>query len=307
MKRYVLGRLAQAVVVIFFMSFIVFSLARAGGDPVALMAPPEWSIEEMNKLRAQLGLDQPWYVQYGIFLSNAVQGDFGTSIRTGRPAIELVMGRLPATIQLSIASLLISVLLAIPIGVYSAIKKGGVLDAIGRLTAVLGQSMPSFWLGLLFIYIFAVTLRVLPVGGESGGKYIVLPALTLGWYAVAGIMRLMRSSMLDVLSTEYVKLARAKGLSERVVIWKHALKNALLPVLTFISILFVAHLGGSVVTETVFGWPGVGLLLIQAVNWRDFPIIQTVVIVLSILYVLTNLIVDIAYAYLNPKIRYGRR
>ncbi|MFC1930309.1 ABC transporter permease [Chloroflexota bacterium] len=307
MTRYIVGRLFQAVVVVLFMSILIFLLARASGDPIDLLAPVDWTEEEIQQLRTQLGLDKPLHIQYGIFFKNALHGDFGDSLRTGRPAIELVAKRLPASLWLAITSMLVSIAFGVPIGVYSAMKKGGALDTIGRMIAVLGQSMPLFWLGLLLVFVFSVLLGVLPTGGDVGWKYIILPAFTLGFYAVAGVMRLTRSSMLDVLNTEYIKLARAKGLSESVIIWKHALKNALLPVLTFILILFTMHLGGAVVVETVFSWPGVGLLLIEAVGWRDFPIMQTIVIMLSSLFVLSNLLVDITYAYLNPKIRFGTR
>ncbi len=200
----------------------------------------------------------------------------------------------------------LSLLIALPCGVYAAVRRGRLLDLVVRTVAVLGQSMPAFWLGMMLILVFGLYLGVLPLGGRTGPTSVILPAITLGYFFVAGIARLTRSSMLDILDSEYVKLARIKGLSERTVIWKHAFKNALLPVVTYTSIMFVAMIGGAVVTETVFSWPGIGQLVIQAVNWRDFPLVQGIVLVIAVMYITANLAVDIIYAYLNPKIRYIR-
>ncbi|MFC1870502.1 ABC transporter permease, partial [Chloroflexota bacterium] len=287
-------------------SFLVFFLARQLGDPLVLMLG-EYSTEHDRELMAAaLGLDKPFMVQYQIFLGNALHGDFGTSLRGGRPALELVLERFPATAELAVAGLLIALIIGVPVGVYAAVKRGTVIDMVARVFAICGQSIPIYWLGLMLILVFAVWLRLLPSAGRGGLEHLILPALTMGYYVVAGVMRLVRSSMLDVLSTEYIKFTRIKGLSERLVIWKHALRNAAIPVLTYVVMLFVMLLAGAVLTEVVFGWPGVGRLLMSSVQHRDFPVIQTVVILLSGFYLGANLIVDLLYAYLNPKIRFQR-
>ena len=306
MLRFVAERIAQAIVCLLVVSAIVFVLTRLTGDPVVLMLGDGSTEQDRQNLQKEMGLDQPLPVQYLAYLSKAVRGDFGQSIRTKRPALELVLERFPATLQLGLVSMAISLVLALLIGVNSAVHRGTALDHVGRLIAVLGQSLPSFWLGLILILVFAVWLRLLPTGGSGEWRHFILPAVTLGWYNVAVIMRLTRSSMLDVLGAEYVKLARAKGLSESAVIWKHAFRNAALPVVTFSSIVLVVMLGGAVVTETVFAWPGVGRLLMEAITWRDFPLVQTGVLLMSGLYVGVNLLVDLLYGYLNPRIRLER-
>jgi len=304
--RFVLERIAQAIVCLLVVSAIVFLLTRLTGDPVVLMLGDGSTEQDRLNLQKDMGLDQPLPVQYLAYLSKAVRGDFGQSIRTKRPALELVLERLPATLQLGLVSMAISLVLALLLGVNSAVHRGTALDHVGRLIAVLGQSLPSFWLGLILILVFAVWLRLLPTGGSGELRHLILPAVTLGWYNVAVIMRLTRSSMLDVLGAEYIKLARAKGLSESAVIWKHAFRNAALPVVTFSSIVLVVMLGGAVVTESVFAWPGVGRLLMEAITWRDFPLVQTGVMLMSALYVGVNLLVDLLYGYLNPRIRLER-
>jgi len=306
MKRYILMRLGQAILSILAVSVIVFLLARLSGDPLDLLMSIDSTPEQRAATSAHLGLDKPLPVQYGIFLGHALKGDFGTSIRTGRPTVDLIWERLPATLQLAAVAMLIALVISVPIGVYSAKRRGGFFDFVARMLAVLGQSMPSFWLGILLIYLFAVTLGWLPVAGRDGVSHLILPAVALGWGISAGIMRLTRSSMLEVLDTDYVKLARIKGVSEQKVIWKHAFKNAALPVLTYSAMIFVFILGSAVVIETVFAWPGVGRMVVEAVTTRDFPIVQTVVMLLCALFIFTNLIVDILYGYLNPKIRYSR-
>jgi peptide/nickel transport system permease protein len=287
-------------------SVIVFLLGRLSGDPLDLLLPIDATEEDRAILSEHLGLDKPLPVQWGIFIENALQGDFGRSVRTGRPTMDMVAERFPATLQLSLAAILISLVISLPIGVYSAVRRGGFLDFVARMMAVLGQSVPSFWLGIMLIYLFAVTLGWLPSAGRDGLSHLALPAITLGWGISAGIMRLTRSSMLEVLDTDYVKLARIKGIPEFKVIWKHAFKNAALPVLTYSAMIFVVILGGTVVTETVFAWPGVGRLVVESAVSRDFPVVQTVVMLLCGLFIIANLAVDILYSYLNPKIRYGR-
>jgi peptide/nickel transport system permease protein len=306
LQRYILGRLVQSIASMVVVSMVVFALVRLSGDPIRIMAPPEASEEDVALMRSYLGLDRPWPVQYWNFISRAVQGDFGKSVRFRRPAMELIAERYGATLELGGLAVLIVVVVALPVGVYSAVKRGTALDYIARGFAALGQAVPPFWLGLLLVLLFGVLLHLLPTSGRGTPLHVILPGITLGWFAVAGLMRLTRSSMLDVLGTEYVKLARIKGLPERQVIWKHAFKNAALPVVTFGALLFVALLNGSIIVETVFSWPGLGLLVIEAVDSRDYPIVQAVVMCLSAMYIGMNLLVDVLYAYLNPKIRYSQ-
>jgi len=296
-QRYVVGRLLQSLVSMVVVSLVVFTLVRLSGDPIQIMAPPEASQADIERMRAYLGLDRPWAVQYWTFISHAVRGDFGTSVRFRRPAMELIAERYGATLELGGLAVLIVIAVALPVGVYAAVRRGTALDYTARALAALGQAVPPFWLGLLLVLVFGVLLRWLPTSGRGTPLHVLLPGITLGWFAVAGLMRLTRSSMLDVLGSEYVKLARIKGLPERTVIWKHAFKNA--------ALLFVALLNGSIIVETVFGWPGLGLLVIEAVDSRDYPIVQAVVMCLSAMYIGVNLLVDVLYAYLNPKIRYA--
>jgi peptide/nickel transport system permease protein len=306
MQRYLAGRILQAIVSMLVVSLVVFVLARLTGDPLEIMMPAEATKEDIAMMRAYLGLDRPWPVQYWNFLTRALQGDFGKSVRFRRPAMELIAERYGATLELGGLAVLIVIAVALPVGVYAAVRRGTALDYLARGFAALGQAVPPFWLGLLLVLLFGVLLRLLPTSGRGSPLHVVLPGITLGWFAVAGLMRLTRSSMLDVLGTEYVKLARIKGLPERQVIWKHAFKNAALPVVTFGALLFVALLNGSIIVETVFSWPGLGLLVIEAVDSRDYPIVQGVVLCLSAMYIGVNLLVDVLYAYLNPRIRYSQ-
>jgi peptide/nickel transport system permease protein len=304
-QRYLIGRFLQSIVSIFVVSLVVFALVRLSGDPVQIMMPAEASQKDIDLMRASLGLDRPWAVQYWRFATRAIQGDFGKSVRFRRPAMDLIAERYAATLELGGLAVLIVIVVALPVGVYAAVRRGTALDYTARAFAALGQAVPPFWLGLVLVLIFGVMLHLLPTSGRGTPLHVLLPGITLGWFAVAGLMRLTRSSMLDVLGSEYVKLARIKGLPERQVIWKHAFKNAALPVVTFAALLFVALLNGSIIVETVFGWPGLGLLVIEAVDSRDYPIVQAVVLILSTMYIGVNLLVDVLYAYLNPKIRYS--
>jgi peptide/nickel transport system permease protein len=304
-QRFLVGRLLQSIVSLFIVSVVVFALVRLSGDPVQIMMPAEASQADIDLMRASLGLDRPWAVQYWRFASRALQGDFGKSVRFRRPAMDLIAERYAATLELGGLAVLIVIAVALPVGVYAAVRRGTALDYTARAFAALGQAVPPFWLGLVLVLIFGVLLHLLPTSGRGTPLHVVLPGITLGWFAVAGLMRLTRSAMLDVLGSEYVKLARIKGLPERQVIWKHAFKNAALPVVTFAALLFVALLNGSIIVETVFGWPGLGLLVIEAVDSRDYPIVQAVVLILSGMYIGVNLLVDVLYAYLNPKIRYS--
>lgn len=306
MQRYILGRIIQSILCVFFISIAVFFVIRLAGDPVVLLIPADATPEDVAMLTSSLGLDKPLPVQYWIFISHAVTGDLGTSLRGGRSVMELILQRLPYSLLLGGVAMLFTVVVALPLGVYAAVRRGTTFDYIVRVFAVLGQSAPVFWTGLMLMLIFGVWLRILPAGGWSGPRSLILPAVTMAGVTMAGLMRLTRSSMLDVLSSEYVKMARIKGVSEPMVIWKHALKNALLPVVTLAVIMFVMSLTGAVVIEVVFAWPGMARLLMESLPQRDYPVIQGVVFLLSILYIGGNLLADVLYAYLNPRIRYQR-
>ena len=287
------------------MSLIVFSLARITGNPLDVMLPLEATAEDYERVSRHWGLDRPLATQYVIFLGKALQGDFGNSWKWhGHSAMGLVWQRLPATLQLAGVSLLISVVLAVPIGVLAAVMKGTPWDAGAKVIALLGQSLPAFWLGIVLMWIFAVHLGWFPTSGKGGLSHMILPAITLGWFQVAALMRLVRSSMLEVLDSEFVKLTRIKGLAEWKVVWKHCLRNAAIAPLTFFAIIAGVLMTGAVVTESVFSWPGTGLLVVDAVRARDFQVVQAVVIVFAGIFILTNLLVDILYAYLDPRIRY---
>ena len=305
MQRYILGRLVQAVVVIWGVTVIVFMLGRLGGDPAMLYAPTDATERDIEIVREDLGLDKPLVTQYVIFLGKALQGDMGYSFKWREPSLSLVLGRMPATIQLALAAMFITAIISLPIGVLSAVKRGSILDTFGRLFALLGQSMPTFWFGIMLMLIFAVIIPIFPTSGKGDLSNLVLPALTLGWFPVAAMMRLTRSGMLDVLDSEYIKMARAKGVPENMVVFKHALKNASIPVVTLFSLQILHLLSGAVIVETIFGWPGLGRLVIQAIRGGDFPVVQAGVFVASFTLVLINLIVDILYVYLDPRIRLG--
>jgi peptide/nickel transport system permease protein len=293
----------QSLLTLLVLSVIIFIVCRLTGDPVVLMLPDDASYEDVVQLRTALGLDRPLPVQYWRFLKNAVQGDFGRSIKGQVPVLDLIKDRFPNSIKLGLVSLLITVVLAFPLGVIAAVKKGTAVDTLANLIAVLGQSLPQFWVGIVLIQVFAVYLRWLPVAGTGSLWHYILPGFTLGWFLVAGIMRLLRSSMLDVLDSEFVKLARIKGVPGWVVVWKHALKNAIMPVLTFAAIYLAILITGAILVETVFAWPGLGQLIYQGIVYRDFPVIQAVVLLTAVIVVSINFIVDIAYAYLDPRIR----
>ncbi len=305
MQRYIIIRLVQSVFTLIGVSIIVFSLARLSGNPLDVLLPVEASDGDFKRISKLWGLDEPWYIQYFTFVKNASRGEFGPSFKwQGRTAMELVMHHLPATLQLAVISIGVSVLLAVPIGVMSAVKKGTFLDTGGKLIALLGQSLPSFWLAIVLIWIFAVQLGWFPTSGRGSFSHMILPAVALGWFSVASFMRLTRSSMLNVMDSEYIKLARIKGLKEWKVVWKHGLKNAAIPPLTVFGAIVVGQMTGSVTIETVFAWPGIGLLAIQAVNARDYQVIQAVTMFIAVLFIGVNLLIDILYAYVDPRIRY---
>lgn len=306
MQRYILTRIFYSCISLVLLSVTIFSLVRISGDPVILMAEPGAKEEDLQALRQEFGLDKPIYVQYGVWISKVVQGDFGKSLYYRVPAFELYMSRLPASIELMVVALAIATLLGIPIGIFAAVRVSTWLDSLSNIFANLGLALPSFFIGLAFILVFSVDLNWLPSSGSGTVKHIIMPAAALGWVLMASNMRLARSAMLEVLGSEYIKLARIKGLSERLVILKHAFKNALIPVLTFASIQLVLLMNGTVVVETIFAWPGIGRLLVEGISFRDFPIVQTTVLLTGLSIVGVNLIVDILYAYIDPRIHYGQ-
>jgi peptide/nickel transport system permease protein len=304
MQRYILKRLAQTLVTIWIVTLVVFMLTRITGDPVDLLLSPDASAEDRAVARKAWGLDQPVYVQYWRYVSGMMHGDFGTSIKWDEPTLNIFLERFGATVQLATFAMVVSATFGITIGVLSAKAPGGKIDTFGRAWALAGQSMPTFWVGIMLILIFAVWLRVLPTSGTGGFRHLILPGFTLGWYSMAAFTRLARSAMLNVLDSEFIKMCRIKGLPERMVIWKHAAKNASLPILTLFGVQFVQFLSGSLVTETVFAWPGVGRLAVWSVYSRDYPVVQTIVVIVSSGYLFVNLFIDILYAYIDPRIRY---
>jgi peptide/nickel transport system permease protein len=303
MTAYLLRRLAQSVLVLLGVSFVVFFILYLTGDPALLLLPPDATAEDIQTFREAMGFNDPFLVQYGRFLGGALRGDFGQSVRHGEPAFHLVVERLPATLELSGAALLVALLLAIPAGVVSAVRRNTALDYVATIVALLGQSMPTFWLGIMLILIFSVQFNFLPSSGRGGLEHLVLPAVTLGLFTTARITRLTRSGMLEVLNQDYIRTARAKGVNGSPVVWKHAFKNAAIPIVTIVGIELGTLLGGSVITETIFAWPGVGRLSVQAIYNRDYPVVQAAVFLLASTFVLVNLVVDVLYTCLDPRIR----
>ncbi|MFB3098158.1 MAG: ABC transporter permease [Dehalococcoidia bacterium] len=305
MQRYLVKRIFMALVTLFAVSLIIFILSRASGDPRHIYLDDYSTQADWDQLTITLGLDKPYYQQYGIFIQSALSGDFGESIKEGRPSMEIILERIPATLQLGLAAFIFSVLLGVPLGILSAVKRGSALDIIGKVVALIGQSAPVFWLGLMLMFLFAVKLEWVPPFGKQQVSSIILPAIALGWFYAAANMRLLRSAMLNVLDSEFVRLARAKGVSNNAVIWRHSLRNALIPVLTFAGVTLGGLVTGSVVVETVFAWPGLGRLAIEALLGNDYPLMQAVIIAFTLMYVLAALFVDIMYAYIDPRIRYA--
>lgn len=303
MKTFLIRRLLQSLIVLLGVSFVVFFILFLTGDPAAVMLPPEASAEDIQHFRDSMGFNDPFFVQYGRFLFGALQGNFGTSIRHGEPAFTLVVERLPATFELAGAALVIALALAVPAGIVSAVRRNTAVDYVSTVVALLGQSMPTFWLGIMLILFFSVQLQVLPSSGRGTWQHLVLPAFTLGLFTTARITRLTRSGMLEVLNQDYIRTARAKGVSDPPVVWKHALKNAAIPIVTIVGIELGTLLGGSVITETIFAWPGVGRLSVQAIYNRDYPVVQAAVFLLASTFIVVNLFVDLVYTYLDPRIR----
>ncbi len=303
MKTYLARRLLQSLLVLFGVSFVVFFILHLTGDPALVLLPPDASAEDVQRFREAMGFNDPFIVQYGRFLSGALRGDFGQSVRHGEPAFDLVVERMPATFELAGAALGVALVLAIPAGIISAVRRNTMLDYVSTVVALLGQSMPTFWLGIMLILVFSVQFNLLPSSGRGGLAHLILPAITLGLFTTARITRLTRSGMLEALNQDYIRTARAKGVGGPPVIWKHALKNAAIPIVTIVGIELGTLLGGSVITETIFAWPGVGRLSVQAIYNRDYRVVQAAVFLLSTTFVLVNLVVDMLYTYLDPRIR----
>ena len=305
MSRFLLSRFGQALVVLWGVCTIVFFLLHLSGDPAQLMLPPNASQEDVENLRHMLELDRPLQEQYVSYLVRLAHGDFGTSFRHRQPALQLIAERVPATVQLTLAALLVTILIALPLGTISALKRDTAVDGLSAFVALLGQCVPTFWLGLVLIMLFAVQWRIFPALGAGTPAHLVLPAITLGAYSAALTTRMLRSSLLDVLNQEFVRTAHAKGLTERLVLWRHVAPHAAIPVITVIALQVGQLLSGAIVTETVFNYPGMGLLVIQAISGRDFTVVQAFVILLAVVIVVLNLLVDIVYSVVDPRVRLG--
>jgi peptide/nickel transport system permease protein len=307
MKRYIFKRLRRGLITLWLTTLVVFMLVRLTGNPVDFLATPGMSQADIESIKEAYGFNRPIYVQYLIFMKSVCTGDFGKSMRWAqRDVLEMYMGRLPATVLLVGTALIFSMVLGLAFGVVSATRPESLVDRVVKVLAITGQSMPAFWLGLLFILLFTVYLGWLPSAGgpeRVGLKGLIMPAVSLGWFLVAANTRLVRSSMLDALDSDYIKMIRAKGMPNRVVIWKHALKNAALPIITLFAVNFALLLGGAVVTESIFAWPGIGRLLVESIFARDYTVIQTVVFFSATIIVIINTVVDLCYAWLDPRVR----
>ena len=311
MQRYIIGRFVQSIAIVIVIVLLVFFMGRLTGDPIELFAPEDASQEDIDRIRAYHGLDQPMHQQLLRFAASSAKGEFGRSTtQTASGAMDLVIERLPNTVRLGILAIIIALVISLPVGIISAVKRDTIVDRLGKLFAVTGQGMPDFWLGLMLIMGIAFYLsgyletQILPIAGSGTWKHIVLPAVTVGWSISAPIMRVARSSMLNVMDSEYISFARSKGLSNKDVITKHALRNAAIPVVTVTAIYTAAILRGTVVVETVFAWPGVGRLAVQSAFDRDFPVLQATILFMAVVFVGINFLVDVAYAYIDPRIRY---
>ena len=303
MKTFFLRRLTYSVVLLLATTIFVFVMSRESGDPRHLFLSEQSTQEEWEAWGVELGLDKPLWQQYVIWLGNAAIGDFGESIRQRRPSLDVVVERIPATLELAFGSFLFSVVTGIPLGVLSALKRGSILDYIGRTFALVGQAAPVFWLGIVLVLIFSVNLGWLPVARRGGWEHYILPSITLGWLFASSFLRLTRSAMLEVLDSEFIKFARAKGVDNSVVIWKHGFRNALLPSLTYAGLLLAGLITGAVITETIFSWPGLGSLAVTSVLQLDFPVLTAVVFVITVAYAGMALFIDLLYAVADPRIR----
>ena len=309
MGGYILRRLLQSILVLLGVTFLVYFILFQTGDPTFLSVSTDASQAEVERVRHELGFDRPWYVQYAAFLSKAVRGDFGTSLRQGLPVTGIVLDRIPATLELALAALAISLLVAFPVGILAATRRNSALDQLAMLGAVLGQSAPTFFVGIMLLFVFGGILGWFPIGGRGQSspvdelRHLVLPAVTLGTFSMARNARLIRSSLLETLGREYVTVAWAKGLGESTVVLRHALRNALIPVVTVIGLDFGALLGGAIITETVFAWPGVGNLVVKAIGQKDFPVVVGCVTMLAVVFITINVVIDVLYGYLDPRVR----
>jgi peptide/nickel transport system permease protein len=297
------SRIFRALVALWLVSTVVFVVMRLSGDPVPLLLPPDAPPSEFLRVRTELGLDRPMPIQYALFLGNLIRGDFGRSLKFRIPAADVVLERLPATLELGLAAFALAVVVAVPIGLLSAVRRNSLLDHAAMAMALVGQSAPTFFIGILFILLFSVKAGWLPTSGRESVANLVLPALTLALFAMAAVARITRSAMLEVLRADYIRTARAKGLREAPVILKHTLRNAAIPILTITALQFGTLLGGAVVTETVFAWPGIGRLAIQSIYNRDYPVVQCVVFLSAVLFIVVNFCVDLLYGLLDPRAR----
>ncbi len=304
MSRYIFRRLIHGAIVLLVISFLTFGLLHLSGDPVSLMAPDYFSEQDIAELQRKMGLDQPFHVQYLKYMEAMAQGDLGTSFMQRRPALPIVLERLPATILLAGTSLLLTVVVAIPLGVLGAIKRGSAWDRLSLILAMGGKAIPNFWFGVMLILLFSIWLGWLPSFGSGSWRHLIMPTITLALGNVAVITRIVRSSMIDAMGEDYVRTARSKGLTERVVIMGHAFRNTSLPTVTVIGLEFGGLLSGSVITETVFAYPGIGYLAVQAIRAKDFPIVLSVVLLIAVLTLLVTLVVDVLYAALDPRVAY---
>jgi ABC-type dipeptide/oligopeptide/nickel transport system permease component len=300
---YILRRLLQTILVVLGVSALAFGSMFLSGDPTMVMAGESWTRQQVEEFRHQMGFDRPWLVQYLDFLSRAVRGDFGVSLRQQQPVFRLLLQRMPATLELTLAAMVIAVGVGIPAGIIAATHRNTLLDRLLMVGALLGQSMPVFWLGLLLALIFAVSLGWFPVAGRGGWNHLVLPAVSLGLFSMAYNARMTRSAILEVLGQDFIRTAKAKGLSGTRVLTRHALRNALIPIITVAGLQFGSLLGGAVITESIFAWPGVGRLTIQAIQGKDLPLVQASVTVLATIFVVLNLVIDLLYAVMDPRVR----
>ncbi|KAB2336693.1 ABC transporter permease [Cytobacillus depressus] len=305
MWRYFSYRLLQIPLVLLIISLMIFVLVYIAGDPVALMLPAEATQQEVQQLRAALGFDQPFYIQFWNYMIDLIKGDFGESYKYGVGALSLVLERMPATFELATASMIIAVVIAVPLGIISAIKPNSIIDLFATSLSVLGKAIPNFWLGIMLILVFAVNLKIMPVSGTGSWKHIILPAITLGTAVSAQITRLVRSNMLEILQQDYIRTAKSKGQKKSVIIFKHAFRNSLVPVITITLLQLASLVGGALITEMIFAWPGVGQLIIQAVYDKDLPIIQAAVFVTAVIILFMNLFSDILYRFLDPRIKFN--
>ncbi len=305
MLSFIGRRVMHSIVSIVGASILIFVISRMSGDPAALLLPADAPQAALTAMRKSLGLDLPIWRQYLMFAGKAITGDFGQSYSWQMPALNIVLERVPATMQLALSAMLFSVLISVPLGVLSAVYHGGWIDTFGKSFAMLGQAMPGFWVGLLLILLFSVKLNWLPAFGSGGVSHIILPAIALGWYPVAAQMRIVRSAMLDVLDSDYIRMGRSIGAPESTLIWKYAFRNAAVPLVTVLGVYFASMLGGAFVVEVIFAWPGLGRTVVEAVFARDFPVVQAGVLFTSVLFVVANLLVDLSYGLIDPRIRYN--